>query len=130
MAVPRGSVCTGRTGILYSIGGAIEIVRILATYIENDEPDATRRLVIDVSRESGYWQLSRLLGNPHLDEVRILGESQSAIGVARTLVIAGRFKRTRVNEVRPALRRRGDEGYPRVAPFVFIDPRPDPSVFD
>lgn len=105
-------------------------MRILAIYIEHDEPEATKRLEIDVSREAGYWQFSRLLASAHLDEIRILGESLSAIGVARTLVIAGRFKKTRaLGRPAPALRKVGDEAYPRSSPFIFINPRPDPDAF-
>jgi hypothetical protein len=105
-------------------------LRILAIYIEHDEPEATKRLEIDVSREAGYWQFSRLLASAHLDEIRILGESLSAIGVARTLVIAGRFKKTRaLGRPAPALRKVGDEAYPKSAPFIFINPRPDPDAF-
>ena len=104
-------------------------VRILAIYHERDDESGARWMQIDVSSERGYWKLSNLLRSPDLEEVRIVGETESSLGVARTIVLAGRL-RGRVGERTRRLRARGDEAYPRRHPFIFINPRPDPTSFD
>jgi hypothetical protein len=104
-------------------------VRILAIYYENGEEGEIKWLQIDVSREPGYWKLSRLLASAEIEEVRIVGESEASLSVARTLVVAGKFSRPFVVRER-RLRGKGDEAYPRWNPFVFIKPVPDPSAFD
>ena len=104
-------------------------VRILAIYYENDGDGDVKWLQIDVSREPGYWKLSRLLASAEIEEVRIVGESEASLSVARTLVVAGSFSRPLVVKQR-RLRGQGDEAYPRWDPFVFINPVPDPAAFD
>jgi hypothetical protein len=104
-------------------------VRILAIYYENGEAGDPKWMQIDVSREPGYWRLSQLLASAEIDEVRIVGETEASISVARTLVVAGKFRRS----VPPRVRRlghNGDEAYPRVGPFVYISPIPEPAAFD
>jgi hypothetical protein len=104
-------------------------VRILVIYYGNDVGGDVKWMQIDVSREPGYWRLSRLLASADVEEVRIVGESESSIAVARTLVVAGKFSR-RLALRRHGLRMHGDEAYPRREPFIFIDPIPDPAAFD
>ena len=104
-------------------------MRILAIYHENDDRGDLKWVQIDVSREPGYWSLSRLLASADIEEIRIVGENDSSIAVARTLVVAGKFSRPLGNR-RRMLQMYGDEAYPRREPFVFIDPVPDPGAFD
>ena len=104
-------------------------MRILAIYHELDDGGDVRWLQIDVSREPGYWSLSRLLSRADIDEVRIVGENEASIAVARTLIVAGKFRRRSVDR-RRELRTRGDEAYPRIDPFIFVNPIPDPAAFD
>lgn len=104
-------------------------MRILAIYHENEDRGDVKFQQIDVSREPGYWQLAQLLARADIDQVRIVGESDESIAVARTLVVAGKFSRP-LSERRPTLRMYGDEAYPRREPFIFIDPVPDPAAFD
>ena len=104
-------------------------MRILASYYENDDRGDVKWQQIDVSREHGYWKLSRLLASADVEEVRIVGDSESSIAVARTLVVAGKFSRPLVKR-RGRLRMLGDEAYPYFEPFIFIDPVPDPAAFD
>jgi len=51
------------------------------------------------------------------------------IAVARTLIVAGKFRRP-FTVRRRELRTRGDEAYPRVHPYIFVNPVPDPAAFD
>jgi hypothetical protein len=104
-------------------------VRILAIYYESDSEADVKWLQIDVSREPGYWKLSRLLASAEIEEVRIVGESEASLSVARTLIVAGKFSRPLVLKQR-RLQSHGDEAYPRWDPFVFINPVPDPAAFD
>lgn len=104
-------------------------MRILAIYHERDDESGAKWMQIDVSREPGYWKLSRLLASPHVEEVRIVGESHASLGVARLLAEAGRYSSAAGGRSR-RLRVRGDEAYPRRNPFIFINPRPDPKAFD
>jgi len=105
-------------------------LRILATFYEHDAEGTAKIIQIDVSNETGYWKLVRLLGSAHLEEMRIVGENDGAIGVARTIVVAGQYARRAGEHSRPRLRRRGDEAHPRYQPFIFIAPHPDPEAFD
>ncbi len=105
------------------------MVRILAIYHESDDRGDVKFQQIDVSREPGYWTLAELLGRPEIEEVRIVGENDDSIAVARTLVVAGKFRR-RLPSRRSKLKMYGDEAYPRREPFIFIDPVPDPAAFD
>ncbi|HQR39651.1 MAG TPA: hypothetical protein PLF26_14780 [Blastocatellia bacterium] len=105
-------------------------MRILATYFEHDADGAAKIVQIDVSRETGYWKLAQLLGSAHLAEVRLVGETAGAVGVARTIVVAGQYSRPPGQGERPRLRRRGDEAHPRYRPFIFISPYPDAEAFD
>jgi hypothetical protein len=104
-------------------------VRILAIYYESDDGVDVKWMQIDVSREPGYWKLSRLLASADVEEVRIVGENELSIAVARTLVVAGKFSRPSARR-RRKLRMLGDEAYPRFEPFIFINPIPDPAAFD
>jgi hypothetical protein len=104
-------------------------VRILAIYRELDDGGDVKWLQIDVSREPGYWSLSRLLARADIEEVRIVGENEASIAVARTLIVAGRFSRPFTMH-RRELRTRGDEAYPRFDPYIFVNPIPDPAAFD
>jgi hypothetical protein len=97
-------------------------------YYEQDE-GLPQWVQVDVSSERGYWKLSRLLASADVDEVRIVGDSQTSIAVARTIVVAGQFRRNRDGR-RWRLRKRGDEAYPRKEPYIFINPVPDPAAFD
>lgn len=105
------------------------MVRILAIYHESDDRGDVRFQQIDVSREPGYWKLAQLLDRPEIEEVRIVGESHDSIAVARTLVVAGKFRR-RLPLPHRTLHMYGDESYPPKEPFIFIDPVPDPGAFD
>lgn len=104
-------------------------MRILAIYYDTDDTNDVKWMQIDVSKEPGYWKLSRLLASADIEEVRIVGENEASIAVARTLVVAGRFSRPLARK-RRQLRRFGDESYPYDEPFVFISPIPDPAAFD
>jgi hypothetical protein len=104
-------------------------VRILVMFYDGDDESDVKWVQIDVSREPGFWKLSRMLASVELEEVRIVGESEAAIAVARTIVIAGQYSRSLARS-RSRLRMLGDEVYPRRKPFVFIDPVPDPAAFD
>jgi hypothetical protein len=68
-------------------------VRILAIYYENESEGDVKWLQIDVSREPGYWTLSRLLASAEIEEVRIVGENEASLSVARTLIVAGKISR-------------------------------------
>mgnify|MGYP000888632795 CR=1 FL=1 len=105
-------------------------MRILATYLEHDAESAEKIVQIDVSRETGYWKLAQLLGSPHIAEVRLVGENSAAVGVARTIVVAGQYARPAGVVEKPRLRRRGDEAHPRYRPFIFISPYPVAEAFD
>jgi len=104
-------------------------VRILAIYRDLDDGGDVKWEQIDVSRELGYWALSRLLARADIEEVRIVGDSEASIAVARTLIVAGKFRRP-FTVRRRELRTRGDEAYPRVHPYIFVNPVPDPAAFD
>src|SRR5205814_1345229 len=67
-------------------------VRVLAIYYEHDD-DLPRCEQIDVSNERGIWKLSRLLADGRVAEIRIVGETAAAVGLARMLVKAGKHKR-------------------------------------
>ncbi len=104
-------------------------MRILAIYYDHDERAGLKWQQIDVGREPGYWKLSRLLASADIEEVRLVGDTEASISVARTLVVAGRFSRPLVSR-RRRLVTSGDEAYPRVEPYIFINPVPDPAAFD
>lgn len=97
-------------------------------YYENEDDDLLRCEQIDVSNEPGYWKLARLLASPHLDEVRLVGENDTSIRIARMLVLAGKFTRRRTIPTQLPLT--GDEEYPMFDPYIFICPLPDPAAFD
>ncbi len=101
-------------------------MRVLAIYYEHED-DLPRCEQIDVSNERGIWKLSRLLSDGHVAELRIVGETAAAVGLARMLVKAGRHKR---NAPSNRLRVPGDEAYPRQDPFIAICPIPEPVAFD
>jgi hypothetical protein len=106
-----------------------DTVRILAIYnaVNDDEPP--RCVQIDLARETGMWQLTRLLARGDLEQIRLVGETEASVNAARMLVAAGRF-RQRSTPPAGVLRRTNDESYPRHQPFIYINPRPDPAAFE
>ena len=102
-------------------------MRVLAVYYEQDDDNLPKCEQIDVSNERGIWKLSALLANGMLDEIRLVGETQAAVGLVRMLVRVGKYSRP-VGSIR--LRVPGDESYPRGRPFIYLCPRPEPSAFE
>lgn len=104
-------------------------MRILASFFEvDDHTESPKALEIDVSKEKGIWQISRLLASGSLEEIRFVGDDEESLGVVRMLVRAGKL-RGAAGGPRRSLKVPGDESYPRIRPFVHICPVPDRDLF-